>query len=165
MRACGRNRRDRTPRRPPATRALAAASWREATAAIGMSASRRTCVGRESRQNLNLQQSCLSGQKFLVRMADEEVPTGGAGSDSASFATTAPDDLSSLPELNDDAVLHGIHLRFGTDQIYTHINHLLIAVNPYKLLPIYGEGMMLRRSRGPTRHSTCRFVRRRHLPV
>ena len=81
-------------------------------------------------------------------MADEEVPTGGAGSDSASFATTAPDDLSSLPELNDDAVLHGIHLRFGTDQIYTHINHLLIAVNPYKLLPIYGEGMMLQYKAG-----------------
>ena len=38
----------------------------------------------------------------------------------------APNDLASLPELNDEAVLAGIRRRFEQDKIYTQINNLLI---------------------------------------
>ena len=54
----------------------------------------------------------------------------------------APDDLASLPELNDDAVLAGIRKRFELNKIYTQINNLLIAMNPYQQLPIYGAERM-----------------------
>ena len=69
----------------------------------------------------------------------EETPTGGAGS---SDDPLAPDDLASLPELNDDAVLAGIRARFAANKIYTQINSLLIAMNPYQQLPIYTPGAM-----------------------
>ena len=54
----------------------------------------------------------------------------------------APDDLASLPELNDDAVLAGIRKRFELNKIYTQINNLLIAMNPYQQLPIYTPELM-----------------------
>ena len=54
----------------------------------------------------------------------------------------APDDLASLPELNDDAVLAGIRKRFELNKIYTQINNLLIAMNPYQWLPIYTTELM-----------------------
>lgn len=62
----------------------------------------------------------------------------------ASGEVHAPDDLASLPELNDDAVLTGVRLRFENNKIYTCINNLLIAVNPYQLLPIYDVETMRR---------------------
>ena len=54
----------------------------------------------------------------------------------------APDDLASLPSLDNESVMHGVEKRFGQDKIYTRINTLLIAVNPYVRLPIYGEEQM-----------------------
>ena len=55
----------------------------------------------------------------------------------ASDDPLAPDDLAALPELNDEAVLNGIRMRFASNKIYTRINNLLIAMNPYQQLPIY----------------------------
>ena len=52
------------------------------------------------------------------------------------------DDLASLPNLNDAAVLSSIKLRFAGNKIYTQINNLLIAMNPYQQLPIYGAERM-----------------------
>ena len=54
----------------------------------------------------------------------------------------APDDLASLPQLTNDAVMHGVDLRYAQDKIYTRINTLLICLNPYVRLPIYGEEQM-----------------------
>ena len=54
----------------------------------------------------------------------------------------APDDLASLPNLNNDAVLHGIRRRFELKKIYTRINNLLVAMNPYEQLPIYTAEVM-----------------------
>lgn len=47
------------------------------------------------------------------------------------------DDLASLPELNDASVVAAIRHRFSINKIYTQINNLLIAMNPYQVLPIY----------------------------
>ena len=54
----------------------------------------------------------------------------------------APDDLASLPQLTNDAVMRGVELRYAQDKIYTRINTLLIGLNPYVRLPIYGEDQM-----------------------
>ena len=58
----------------------------------------------------------------------------------------APDDLASLAHLNNDAVLDGVKNRYDQNKIYTNINTLLIAMNPYKWLPIYGVDMMQKHS-------------------
>ncbi|CAL9690096.1 unnamed protein product [Knipowitschia caucasica] len=47
------------------------------------------------------------------------------------------DDLASLSELTDNSLLYEMQKRFGNDQIYTYIGHILLLVNPNKELPIY----------------------------
>ena len=61
---------------------------------------------------------------------------------SSTLADLVPDDLAALPRLDDDSVLDGVRERFGIDKIYTRINTLLIAINPYQQLPIYGNEAM-----------------------
>jgi myosin heavy subunit len=46
------------------------------------------------------------------------------------------DDLATLHEAS---ILHNIELRFRMDRIYTNSGPILIAMNPFKWLPIYGE--------------------------
>ena len=53
-----------------------------------------------------------------------------------------PDDLSQLLSLDEDSVRDALRSRYEKRKIYTHINNLLVAVNPYQLLPIYGEDML-----------------------
>ncbi|KPP65429.1 unconventional myosin-XVI-like, partial [Scleropages formosus] len=47
------------------------------------------------------------------------------------------DDLASLSELTNSSLLYEMQKRFGNDQIYTYIGHILLLVNPNKDLPIY----------------------------
>ncbi|XP_077583589.1 unconventional myosin-XVI isoform X1 [Stigmatopora nigra] len=47
------------------------------------------------------------------------------------------DDLASLSELTDSGLLYEMQKRFGNNQIYTYIGHILLLVNPNKALPIY----------------------------
>ncbi|KAG7467471.1 hypothetical protein MATL_G00153880 [Megalops atlanticus] len=47
------------------------------------------------------------------------------------------DDLASLSELTNSSLLYEMQKRFGNDQIYTYIGHILLLVNPNKELPIY----------------------------
>lgn len=60
----------------------------------------------------------------------------------AEVDTAAPDDLASLSSLDNVSVMSGVQRRFEQDKIYTRINTLLIALNPYAALPIYGEASM-----------------------
>lgn len=55
---------------------------------------------------------------------------------------SAPDDLTSLAELSNSAVLEGVQNRYVASKIYTRINALLIAVNPYEWLDLYGQEAM-----------------------
>ena len=50
-----------------------------------------------------------------------------------------PDDLSRLPSLEEDRVRDALKKRFDGNTIYTHINSLLVAMNPYRMLPLYGQ--------------------------
>ncbi|KAG0602597.1 hypothetical protein M758_10G025900 [Ceratodon purpureus] len=49
------------------------------------------------------------------------------------------DDLTKLSYLNEASVLHDLEYRYVRDQIYTRAGPVLIAVNPFKKVPIYGE--------------------------
>lgn len=48
-------------------------------------------------------------------------------------------DMASLSHLNEPSVLHNLKLRYQRDDIYTYSGLFLLAVNPYKNLPIYSH--------------------------
>ncbi|XP_069864390.1 unconventional myosin-IXb-like isoform X4 [Dipodomys merriami] len=47
------------------------------------------------------------------------------------------DDLCDLPELTEGALLETLHRRFLQHKIYTYAGSILLAVNPFRFLPIY----------------------------
>ncbi|KAJ0408123.1 hypothetical protein P43SY_002093 [Pythium insidiosum] len=52
------------------------------------------------------------------------------------------DDLVLLPSVSEGAVLENLKIRHAADVIYAYIGHVLVVVNPYKWMDIYGEDMM-----------------------
>uniref|UniRef100_A0A8C9Z113 Myosin IXB n=1 Tax=Sander lucioperca TaxID=283035 RepID=A0A8C9Z113_SANLU len=46
-------------------------------------------------------------------------------------------DLCNLPVLNEDSILNNLRKRFYKKKIYTYAGSILIAINPFKFLPIY----------------------------
>nr|KAG5696725.1 hypothetical protein BaRGS_028845 [Batillaria attramentaria] len=87
--------------------------------------------------------------------ADTEVDGGGEEEYEEIFATTiysdaaseknelpavsTQDNLSSLSTLSDKVILESILHRYKQKQIYTYMGDVLIAVNPFTDLPIYGK--------------------------
>ena len=49
------------------------------------------------------------------------------------------ENLVDLDELSEGAILHHVRNRFMKKIIYTHVGSILVAVNPFENLPIYGE--------------------------
>jgi myosin heavy subunit len=47
------------------------------------------------------------------------------------------DNMITLNDLNEPTILHNLRTRFLKDQIYTYVSSILVALNPFKLLPIY----------------------------
>ena len=52
------------------------------------------------------------------------------------------DDLIGLTHLHEPAILHALRLRYDANIIYTSTGPILIAVNPFKPMPLYSDGMM-----------------------
>eukprot|EP00058_Branchiostoma_floridae_P010434 XP_002595922.1 hypothetical protein BRAFLDRAFT_98549 [Branchiostoma floridae] len=46
-------------------------------------------------------------------------------------------DLTSLPNLDEDVLLRELKARYTADRIYTYVGDILVAVNPFKDVPIY----------------------------
>jgi myosin heavy subunit len=49
------------------------------------------------------------------------------------------DDLMQLSYLNEPAVLYNLEYRYNQDMIYTKAGPVLVAVNPFKEVPLYGN--------------------------
>ncbi|XP_039538277.1 unconventional myosin-IXb isoform X3 [Pimephales promelas] len=47
------------------------------------------------------------------------------------------EDLCNLPVLNEDSILDNLRNRFQKKKIYTYAGSILVAINPFKFLPIY----------------------------
>lgn len=53
------------------------------------------------------------------------------------------EDLIALPYLHEAAILHSLCKRFERGEIYTFTaNAILLAVNPFKRLPLYGKELL-----------------------
>ncbi|NWT44505.1 MYO16 protein, partial [Rissa tridactyla] len=50
-----------------------------------------------------------------------------------------PGDLASLSELDEASLLGGLRERFLRQQVYTDIGDILVAMNPFQPLPLYGR--------------------------
>jgi len=56
------------------------------------------------------------------------------------------ENLVDLDELSEGAILHHVRKRFNNRMIYTHVGAILVAVNPFERLDIYGEADIRRAS-------------------
>ncbi|TDH06699.1 hypothetical protein EPR50_G00116980 [Perca flavescens] len=80
----------------------------------------------------------LSRQPLQDNGLDGPFSSGASKLEQVKLMPPAPnDDLASLSELTDSSLLYEMQKRFGNDQIYTYIGHILLLVNPNKELPIY----------------------------
>nr|CCA17136.1 myosin 29 putative [Albugo laibachii Nc14] len=53
------------------------------------------------------------------------------------------DDILKMPDLSEEALLQNLQLRYEFDNIYTYVGPILIAINPYKPMPLlYNEEKM-----------------------
>lgn len=55
---------------------------------------------------------------------------------------SAVDNMVAMEELSEAAILHNLRLRFDENLIYTHISNILVSINPFQALAIYGPGIM-----------------------
>ncbi|XP_047457190.1 unconventional myosin-XVI isoform X2 [Mugil cephalus] len=82
----------------------------------------------------------LSRQPSQDNGLDGPFSSGASKLEQVKLMPPAPnDDLASLSELTDSSLLYEMQKRFGNDQIYTYIGHILLLVNPNKELPIYSN--------------------------
>ena len=80
--------------------------------------------------------------KMSPAVGDEE-PSGsqfGAAASGSSAEDVA--DLVSMMHLNEPCLLHVLHLRFNIDRIYTYSGRILLAVNPFRELPLYTPSIL-----------------------
>jgi myosin-1 len=57
-------------------------------------------------------------------------------------AVVGVDDLVLLSSVSEASILENLKMRHAADVIYAYIGHVLVVVNPYKWLDIYGEDSM-----------------------
>ncbi|KAL5698405.1 hypothetical protein ACHQM5_029448 [Ranunculus cassubicifolius] len=82
-----------------------------------------------------------SGEDALVRLSDGrivKVPTENLLPANPDILEGV-DDLIQLSYLNEPSVLHNLQYRYSQNQIYTKAGPVLVAINPFKHLPIYGN--------------------------
>ena len=92
----------------------------------------------------------LDLKEELVLPANAEVQDGKA-------------DMTELRNLNEATLLHNMRVRYAKDDggVYTSTGHILIAINPFRDLSIYGEKKVRVRCR---RRRRCRARRSRATP-
>uniref|UniRef100_A0A1I8J1H0 Protein kinase domain-containing protein n=1 Tax=Macrostomum lignano TaxID=282301 RepID=A0A1I8J1H0_9PLAT len=67
---------------------------------------------------------------------------GGGGRKSRRLlAQTRWDDLAQLSHLTEDGILQQLSERYSSDMVYTYLGDILLAINPFKQLPIYSDAV------------------------
>jgi myosin-5 len=62
--------------------------------------------------------------------------------DDSTYNIAHVDDLIGLTHLHEPAILHALRVRYEEDVIYTSTGPILIAINPFKKMDVYGEKVM-----------------------
>ena len=95
----------------------------------------------------------LDLKEELVLPANAEVQDGKA-------------DMTELRNLNEATLLHNMRVRYAKDDggVYTSTGHILIAINPFRDLSIYGEKKVRFRCRRRRRRRRARRRRARPSP-
>lgn len=82
-----------------------------------------------------------SGTQLVISLSDEKVLK--VNSDSLTPANPdildGVDDLMQLSYLNEPSVLYNLQYRYDRDMIYTKAGPVLVAINPFKKVPLYGN--------------------------
>jgi len=68
------------------------------------------------------------------------------------------EDCAELSHLNEASVLHNLRKRYDNDLIYTNSGLFLVAVNPYKRIPIYSEDLIHTVYRGRRRNEVAPHI-------
>ncbi|XP_027151640.1 myosin-1-like [Coffea eugenioides] len=77
----------------------------------------------------------LSGEKILKVNSDDLLPANPDILDGV-------DDLMQLSYLNEPSVLYNLQYRYNRDMIYTKAGPVLVAINPFKKVPLYGNNFI-----------------------
>lgn len=83
-----------------------------------------------------------NGQQYVVT-ADELGPENCSAMHGTSIDSV--EDMASLGDLHEGAIMYNIKQRYSKDLIYTYIGSIVAALNPYKTIPgIYDDEVILR---------------------
>ncbi|KAL1504338.1 hypothetical protein AB1Y20_010744 [Prymnesium parvum] len=85
-------------------------------------------------------------------IAIRSAPTASLVSRATPELNRAESDMTGLGEVSEAALLHNLYLRYCADEVYTTIGNILVSVNPYKTVPLYGKDMyrLYRKASGGT---------------
>jgi myosin-5 len=92
-------------------------------------------------RNLSRSYQLNGGEEHLHHGAGYRSPSSVAGQEE-DLVVGGVDDLIGLTHLHEPAILHALRLRYDADIIYTSTGPILIAVNPFKEMPLYTEEVM-----------------------
>lgn len=99
------------------------------------------------------------GDKILARAASNdqyELDVGAEYREVHPSSLTPVENMVSMEELSEAAILHNLRLRFEVDLIYSAISSILVSINPFKQLPIYSPAIM--------REYRDKMARMEHMP-
>eukprot|EP00439_Symbiodinium_sp_Y106_P042152 s1581_g5.t1 len=74
-------------------------------------------------------------RQYSARPANPEIPN---------IFSEGVDDICTLEEVNQAALLHTVRVRYSKTQVYTRVARIMIAVNPFQSLPIYASNYLQR---------------------
>ncbi|GAA0140427.1 actin binding motor protein [Lithospermum erythrorhizon] len=82
-----------------------------------------------------------SGDESLIKLSEEKVLKVNHGSliPANPDILDGVDDLMQLSFLNEPSVLYNLQYRYDRDVIYTKAGPVLVALNPFKKVPLYGD--------------------------
>ncbi|EPX73018.1 myosin type-2 heavy chain 2 [Schizosaccharomyces octosporus yFS286] len=92
-----------------------------------------------------IEEKLNSGSQYRVRLekdGTERIVDSGSTGEVNPPKFDMVNDMAELTCLNEPSVIHNLIQRYERDLIYTYSGLFLVAVNPYRSLPIYGDDMV-----------------------